>query len=87
MMFRCMRTTLTLDDDVAVKLEEARERLDATLKQVVNEALRIGLREMERPPRDPEPYETPTASLGGCRVPELDDVSGALALAEGEAFR
>lgn len=82
-----MRTTLTLDDDVAVLLNETRERREASLKEVVNEALRIGLREMERPPRSAEPYETPSTSLGGCRVPDLDDVSGALALAEGEGFR
>ncbi len=82
-----MRTTLTLDDDVAVKLDEARERRAATLEEVVNEALRIGLREMDRPSRDGEPYQTPSVSLGGCRLPDLDDVAGALALAEGEGFR
>lgn len=83
-----MRTTLTLDDDVAIKIEEARERRNATLKEVVNEALRVGLRELERPEgRDEEPYRTPCVSLGGCRLPDVDDVAGALALAEGQGFR
>lgn len=82
-----MRTTLTLDDDVAIKIEEARERRNATLKEVVNEALRVGLRALERPEREEEPYRTPSTSLGGCRLPDVDDVAGALALAEGEGFR
>ena len=37
---RCMRTTLTLDDDVAAILERLRKCRDATLKNLVNEALR-----------------------------------------------
>src|ERR1700731_4780854 len=41
-----MRTTLTLDDDVAVQLERLRRSRDANLKDLVNEALRLGLREM-----------------------------------------
>lgn len=83
-----MRTTLTLDDDVAIKIEEARERRNATLKEVVNEALRLGLRALERPEREgEEPYRTPSTSLGGCRLSDVDDVAGALALAEGEGFR
>lgn len=82
-----MRTTLTLDDDVAIKIEEARERRNATLKEVVNEALRVGLRALERPEGEGESYETPSTSLGGCRLPDVDDIAGALALAEGEGFR
>jgi hypothetical protein len=38
-----MRTTLTLDDDVAVQLERLRRARDANLKDLVNEALRLGL--------------------------------------------
>jgi hypothetical protein len=34
-----MRTTLTLDDDVAVQLERLRRARDANLKDLVNEAL------------------------------------------------
>jgi len=40
-----MRTTLTLDDDVTVQLERLRRARDASLKDLVNEALRRGLRE------------------------------------------
>jgi hypothetical protein len=38
-----MRTTLTLDDDVAAVLERLRKSRDANLKDLVNEALRRGL--------------------------------------------
>lgn len=39
----CMRTTLTLDDDVALLIEEAAHRTRRSVKQVVNEALRSAL--------------------------------------------
>lgn len=42
-----MRTTLTIDDDVAIALERIRERDDLSLKAAVNEALRRGLRMMD----------------------------------------
>lgn len=38
-----MRTTLTLDDDVAAKLEAEARRSGLSFKQVVNTMLRIGL--------------------------------------------
>ena len=46
-----MRTTLTLDKDVAVALERLRKARKASLKAVVNEALRQGLARMAAPPR------------------------------------
>lgn len=82
-----MRTTLTLDKDVAALLERVRKGKKGTLKAVVNEALRQGLREMCAPPRRRKPYRTRTVSLGRCLVGSLDDVSEVLALAEGEHFR
>ena len=39
-----MRTTLTLDPDVATRLNAEAARSDRAFKQVVNEALRRGLR-------------------------------------------
>jgi hypothetical protein len=43
-----MRTTLTLDDDVAAKLQELAERRRTSFKQTVNEVLRRGLAAQER---------------------------------------
>ncbi len=39
-----MRTTLTLDDDVAALLREEAHRSKRPFKQVVNQAIRLGLR-------------------------------------------
>jgi len=85
-MLRCMRTTLTLDDDVAAWIEDVRANSNASLKEVVNEALRLGLKALTEPPAAGPAYATPSSSLGGCLVASLDDVADALALAEGESF-
>jgi hypothetical protein len=82
-----MRTTLTLDDDVAVSLERVREKRQLTLKGAVNEALRRGLREMEERAAPQNTYSTKPVSLGGCLIGSLDDVAEALAVAEGEDYR
>lgn len=81
-----MRTTLTLDDDVAATLDRVRARGNLSLKGAVNEALRRGLREMEEgePPR--EVHSTAPVSLGKCLIGALDDVAEALAVGEGEDF-
>ena len=42
-MMSCMRTTLTLDSDVARLIDEAVHRERRPMKQVVNEALRRAL--------------------------------------------
>jgi hypothetical protein len=82
-----MRTTLTLDEDVAALLGRIRRTRKAGLKQIVNEALRQGLRQMTAPPAPRPQYRTQPASLGRCLIGSLDDVSEALAIAEGENFR
>ncbi|MBI5087280.1 MAG: DUF2191 domain-containing protein [Acidobacteria bacterium] len=38
-----IRTTLTLDDDIARRLREESRRASAPLRQIVNETLRTGL--------------------------------------------
>lgn len=82
-----MRTTLTIDDDVAAALERIRKARKISFKALVNEALREGLKEMSRPPRKVKPFKTKSVSLGRCLVGSLDDISEALAIAEGEDFR
>jgi hypothetical protein len=81
-----MRTTLSLDDDVAAALERLRKGRDASFKELVNEALRQGLRHMDRKQRRTR-LRTRVVDLGRCRIGSLDDVAEALALGEGEAFR
>ena len=82
-----MRTTLTLDDDVAKLLMRTQQIKKTSMKDVVNEALRRGLLAMEAPAGRHRHFETKTADLGECLIGNVDDVAEALAVAEGEAFR
>lgn len=83
-----MRTTLTLDDDVAARLAELRARGDRrSLKQVVNDVLRAGLAALDRERPVPSGPYTRAVSLGKPRLPDLDDVSEVLAVAEGDDYR
>jgi hypothetical protein len=50
---RCMRTTLTLDPDVARLVDDAIHRERRSMKQVINDALR---RALAAPNRRSEPY-------------------------------
>jgi hypothetical protein len=44
-----MRITVTLDDDVAAAIERRRRERNQSLKQVVNELLRVGLQHADQP--------------------------------------
>ena len=57
-----MRTTLTIDDDIAARIEERRRKDGQSLKQVVNQLLREGLRSSERAP-EARPYRTKARKL------------------------
>ena len=82
-----MRTTLTLDDDVAIEIERLVKGRDQTFKAVVNEALREGLKQLDRRPRHRAAFHTGTVELGRFRLANVDDVAEVLALGEGESFR
>lgn len=78
-----MRTTLTLDDDVAARLDQLRAERQSTLKRVVNDALRAGLEALSSE-RKPASFRTKTAELGRCLIGDIDDIQAALSLAEGD---
>jgi hypothetical protein len=59
----------------------------ASLKAVVNEALRHGLRRMSAPPARAARYRTPSVDTGRPLLPNVDDVAEALAIAEGERHK
>jgi len=82
-----MRTTLTLDDDVAAVLTRLQKTKRRPFRELVNEALRQGLKQLTAKPKARKPYHTPTADLGRCRFGSLDDVAEVLAVAEGESFK
>ena len=77
-----MRTTLTLDPDVAVQLERLRRARDVSLKALVNEALRRGLREMSAKPKKRKPVRMQTFHMGPPLI-NIDNVAEALTYLEG----
>jgi plasmid stability protein len=81
-----MRTTLTLDDDVAAALEQRRRASRHTLKQEVNDLLRAGLAHLEET-RPATTFRVEPLRIGKSLVENFDDVSAVLALAEGERYR
>jgi Arc/MetJ family transcription regulator len=62
-----MRTTLTLDDDVAAAIERLRQTREASFEDLVNEALRRGLKEMAEPRKTREPRSARGRSRSGLR--------------------
>jgi hypothetical protein len=82
-----MRTTLTLDDDVAFRLEELRRKRRVSLKDLVNEALRAGLDEVEEPAAGKKPACLITGVRLGRKVPNLDNIADVLAAAEDESWK
>jgi len=77
-----MRTTLTIDPDVASWIEKLRRARGVKLKAIVNEALRLGLDRMtsrggpRRRPYRIRPWP------GGLRVPNVDNVQEILELCD-----
>jgi hypothetical protein len=78
---------LTLDDDVAAALERLRKSRSASLKDLVNEALRRGLKDMGNRTKRRERFRTQAVALGRLRLAGLDNTGEALAIAEGEAYK
>ena len=82
-----MRTTLTLDEDVAAVIERLRKTRDESMKSLVNEALREGLKHLAAPRRQQVAYRTGSVDLGRCLLGSVDNVAEVLAVAESESFR
>jgi hypothetical protein len=82
-----MRTTLTLDDDVAAALERLRRSRRISLKRLVNEALRRGLDDMGRRHGLRKAVRTRAVELGRVRIASIDNIGEALAIVEGEGFK
>jgi predicted transcriptional regulator len=82
-----MRTTLTLDDDVAARLKAAVRKQRRPFKALVNEALRGGLDAMENPRASREPFRTAGFDLGPSLLGSLDNIEEVLSRVEGEDHR
>jgi predicted nucleotidyltransferase component of viral defense system len=82
-----VRTTITLDDDVAAKLKAEVRRSGRSFKETVNTLLRFGLA-ARRESRPSAPFTVRARDLGNLRPGlSLDNVSELLERAEGPAFR
>lgn len=77
-----MRTTLTLDDDVAAALERRRHELQHSLKQEVNDLIRAGLTHVEQEQPKTLRFRVEPLPVGKLLIP-VDDVQAALDIAEG----
>ncbi|MAE71950.1 MAG: hypothetical protein CME06_15975 [Gemmatimonadetes bacterium] len=80
-----MRTTLTLDPDLAAELKRLSRLSGAAWKDVVNETIRKGL--AATPPVEPSRYETPVSDPGPPAVQGIHGVHELLAIAEGDDYR
>lgn len=80
-----MRTTLTLGDDVAAALRDLSRERNVSLKHVVNEALREGLKHMPSSARRGKMrFRTEPLSLGRPYTGSVDHVEKVLSIAEGD---
>jgi len=77
---------LTIDEDVAFELQRLRRTRNANLKDLVNNALRLGLRQMNDRPKQKKPFRTRTFDAGGVLVASIDNTAELLAEIEGEVF-
>lgn len=82
-----MRTTLTLDDDVAVWLQGVVKKRHRPFKTVVNEALRAGLETLDKRAPARRPFRTNGFDLGPSLVGSLDNIEEVLSRVEGEDHR
>ena len=76
---------LTLEDDLAAALERLRRTRNASLKDLINEALRRGLKGMSNRTKRRERLRTRSVALGQLRIAGVDNIGEALVVAEGEA--
>jgi hypothetical protein len=77
-----VRTTLTLDDDIAALLTKEVRKSGRPFRQVVNDTLRAGLVAPQQPVR--KPFKVTPINLG---IPNFEKVEGLLVYLEGPDYR
>jgi hypothetical protein len=81
-----MRTTLTIADDVLERARAVSAKLGRPFKAIINEALRAGLDQVEKPAKQRH-YRTNPHKMGLHQGRNLDNIQELLAQIEGEDFR
>ena len=73
-----MRTTITLEDDVAASLKRLGRVHRLKFKALVNLVLREGIKRMMGPVRKRKIFQTRSVNLGPCRTANVDNVTEVL---------
>jgi hypothetical protein len=81
-----MRTTLTLDDDVAAAIEHRRRERDHTLKQEVNELIRVGLQHVDEPRPEVPEFRVEPFDCGGLLI-DIEDMGPVLDMLDAEDWQ
>ncbi len=81
-----MRTTLSIDEDIARKLRSEAQRRELTFKQIVNETLRRGLL-VDAEASSAVTFKVRTRDLGLRPGLKYDDIAGLLDQIEGPYHR
>lgn len=82
-----MRTTLTLEPDVAAKLKAEMRRTGLSFKELVNVLLRRSLSQAAQPPKERQPFVIKARPLGERPGINYDKTSELLDLGEGPWHR
>lgn len=90
----CMRATITVDGELAERIERLSRERATSFEDLADAALRQGLEHLAGgAPRGGTEKKsgrisyTHPVSVGGCLLESLDDITGVLAAAEGEGFK
>jgi hypothetical protein len=81
-----MRTTISIDNDVIERARNVAIKLKSPFRSVVNEALRAGLDQVEKPVKA-RPYTTKPHAMGLRSGRNLDKIQELLSQIEGEDSR
>ena len=81
-----MRTTISIDDDVLERARAVAAQLRTPFKTIVNEALRAGLDQVEKPAKQRR-YKTKPHKMGLRHGRNLDNIQELLTQIEGEDSR
>jgi hypothetical protein len=82
-----MRTTLTLDEDVAARLAELQRQRGVSFKEIVNQILRQGLEREGTKPRRAKKFVVEARDIGQLPGLNYDNVGELLEQLEGAAHR
>jgi hypothetical protein len=82
-----MRTTLTIDPDIAAQLARLRKGREVSLKTLVNDALRQGLRQLAAPKKSGGVSFTQPVDLGQPLICNIDCIGEVLAELDAELYR